>query len=485
MPAPRSLSSVDSSASTFAGQVRKMAFTRSHVEIRLSNHFRSMVYNTGSPIQGEVVIKTQRDTRFDSVQILLLGSTMTRFEDVGSPHISTNTLLRLEMPVPESAYPTPRILEAGRTYTIPFNFVVPSRLTLSACAHKVEGNFVREHHLALPPTMGFWERDDLSPDMAKVVYSIKARVMRQGDADDHMRSLQAREQINVLPTFAEQPPLDTEQLANFYRLSKSKSLRKNLLSHKIGKITASAKQPGAAFLYPDARGTTETMVNVALVFEPATADAVPPQVTGISAKIVAHTFYSSGPMMNMPDRIPELSRRFLTNRMLSYSDTVPLFSNRTPQAKTSWTVQLRNTERQDSGYCSDLNNSKKQQDRQASPIFHACEVRIPIQLPSEGGSAKGGKTFIPTFASCITSRTYALQVAVTLGGPNSGSTTLNLRLPLQIAAMAGAESPRMEEALPDFETAMEEAEMDSFMRPRTILFPDDRYIGTSELPGYA
>lgn len=473
----------DGNTSVFAGPTKKMAFAKSHIEIHLHNHFRSMVYNTGSPIQGELVIKTQRDTPFDSVQILLLGLTRTKFEDVGSPHVTTNTLLRLEMPVPESTYPTPRILEAGRTYKIPFNFVVPSHLTLNACEHRVEANHVREYHLALPPTMGFWERDDLSPDMAQVEYLIKARVLRHADVDDNIRALVAREQIKILPTFLEQPPLNAEHLANFYRLSKSKTLRKNLLSHKIGSITASAKQPNAIFLYPDALGTTETVVNVKLVFEPATADAIPPQVTGVSGKILAHTFYSSGAMTNLPDRIPELSRRFLTNRQLSYTATVPLFSDRT-QFKTSWTAQLRNTERRDSGYSSSDLQDSKAQERFASPIYHSSEVPVPIRLPSAGSARGGGKTFIPSFASCITSRTYSLQISLTVGGSNSGLTTLALSLPLQIAAIAGVESPRPE-VLPDFETAMEDAEVESMLRPRAMTLPDLRYSGNSELPGYA
>ncbi|ELQ39989.1 arrestin [Pyricularia oryzae Y34] len=447
----------DGNTSVFAGPTKKMAFAKSHIEIHLHNHFRSMVYNTGSPIQGELVIKTQRDTPFDSVQILLLGLTRTKFEDVGSPHVTTNTLLRLEMPVPESTYPTPRILEAGRTYKIPFNFVVPSHLTLNACEHRVEANHVE--------------------------YLIKARVLRHADVDDNIRALVAREQIKILPTFLEQPPLNAEHLANFYRLSKSKTLRKNLLSHKIGSITASAKQPNAIFLYPDALGTTETVVNVKLVFEPATADAIPPQVTGVSGKILAHTFYSSGAMTNLPDRIPELSRRFLTNRQLSYTATVPLFSDRT-QFKTSWTAQLRNTERRDSGYSSSDLQDSKAQERFASPIYHSSEVPVPIRLPSAGSARGGGKTFIPSFASCITSRTYSLQISLTVGGSNSGSTTLALSLPLQIAAIAGVESPRPE-VLPDFETAMEDAEVESMLRPRAMTLPDLRYSGNSELPGYA
>lgn len=492
-----SSSATGSDASSHTGSSGRTTFTKFQMEIQLRNHFRSKVYNTGAPIEGDVVISTHRHVRFDSLQIILLGLARTRVEGVGAPHATTHTFLKLAMPVPQSAYPVPRVFEAGHTYRVPFNFVVPPHLTIGACAHGVDADHVRDHHLSLPPTVGFWERDDLSPQTARIEYCVKARVMRSPEADEAaaaaalgIKLMEAAEQVTILPTFNELPPVTVGKPDRLYRTSKSKTLRKNLLASKVGRVTASATQPSAVFLRADGLSTSETAARVQLEFEPASADAAPPRVTAVSGKLAAYTFYSSMAMTSLPDLVGTGTARSsaVLDRRASYATTVPLFSTHVDGFRWAELRMKHHQSRRDSGYST--SGELAATTTSPSPVLHTCDIEVPVRLPAAAAGGKGrgrAKTFIPSFYSCIVSRVYVLQLSVTLAGSGagSGSTTLSLRLPLQIAAEPGAEAGLgIVEELPDFETALEEAEADRHLRPRVLSMPDHRFVETSVLPSY-
>ena len=206
-----------------AAAFKKGSYAKSHIAVELDNFYSSKVYTTGSSVSGNVVIITKRDIRFDNLQILLLGNTKTRVDGVNSPQEVSHTFLKLVMPIPESSYPVPRVLEAGREYTIPFHFVIPSYLTVNACNHHTSHDLLQDQHVLLPPSMGHWEKSDMSPQMAIVEYSIKARVLR----DDEVTRKPARifetvKRIQVLPASAEEPPLNVTKRDVLYKMNKSK-----------------------------------------------------------------------------------------------------------------------------------------------------------------------------------------------------------------------------------------------------------------------
>ncbi len=253
--APGRMSTVSGSGSddgSLSGYARRMAFPKSVVRIGLANHFSSKVYTSGSPVAGAVYITTQRDVRFDCVQVMLMGTARSRVDGFGSPSQSSHVFLKLDMPVPEALYPVPRVLEPGQTLTVPFNFVVPHHLTLGACSHRTAADLVHDHHVRLPPSLGSWERDDLAPEMARVEYAVRVRVLREPDLGARMvRILEASQPLRVLPASPEDPPLSLTTDDRNYRMAKTKTLRRKLLSARLGRLTATASQPGAARLRAD------------------------------------------------------------------------------------------------------------------------------------------------------------------------------------------------------------------------------------------
>ncbi|KAI1469966.1 uncharacterized protein F4812DRAFT_308505 [Daldinia caldariorum] len=459
--------------------------SKSNIGIHIKNHYRSRVYTTGSEVSGEVIITPQTSTRFDILQIVLLGTSKTCTDAVNIPQTTAHTFLKLAMPIPESSYPIPRVFEAGLTYTIPFTFVIPSTLTLNACSHHVANNSVQEHHTRLPPTMGSWEKDDFAPQMSRVQYAIKARVYTDDGTDgSNTKIMEATEEIKVLPTTPEDAPLSITKQDDLYVMSKSKTLRRSIISPKTGKLTITAAQPSAAMLIPDGKTITSTIVPLHLEFEPIPIDTRPPRVTGITSKVTAVTYFSAGGMSHYPN-LKNGYRSFGSDSRGSYSNTVSITTG--PFGEVKWSHHLRAQSRRSSGYGSDSPSSdtdlpstptsKKATSNLSSPIFHSAQLQVPIQLPVQK------RTFVPTFHSCITSRVYVLWLTITVGsGGNSANLTLGV--PLQIG-VSGANLHPADAALPPSFEETEEADIEEYLRPRVMRIPTVDFHHNEAPPGYA
>ncbi|KXJ95190.1 hypothetical protein Micbo1qcDRAFT_157024 [Microdochium bolleyi] len=466
----------------FSGYARRLSLlVRPDMEIHIDNHYAKKVYSTASVVAGHVDITCAADTPFHRVHILLLGTARSRIDGVNIPQITEHTFLKLEMPIPAASYPTPRVLEAGATYKIPFHFVVPQALTTSACSHRVANGAVQDHHTRLPPSMGAWDRDDLAPAMAQVEYVVRARLFR--DDPSQSKVFEVAHPINVLPQTFEDAPLSISPTDTIYAMSKTKTLRKNILSAKSGKVTVSATQPPAAMVSADGRSAADTSVCVDLQFDPATADAIPPKVAITAAKVTAHSYWSASGVQTMPNlgdglRSPADGRGSYPGAA-NLAITAPVHDN-------SWKQHLPQQARRDSGYgsetASDSDNTRSgsKNGKKTSLMHHSTRVQVPVKLPTDK------KMFIPTFHSCIVSRVYVLNLNVTLTTGAGSTVHTTLAVPLQIGVMPPDNNQAAADAtgLPTFEAATQDAEVDAFLRPRVITVPTVEFAHDA-LPGYA
>lgn len=475
-----SLSEFSIAGALLSGYARKLSLTsKPNMEVHIENHFHTKVYSTSSLVAGHVHITSANDLRFDKIQILLLGCSKSRVDGVNLPQITQHIFLKLEMPIPESTYPVPRVLEAGGTYKIPFEFVIPQSLTLSACNHRVSNEPIHAHHVRLPPTMGSWEKDDFAPNMAQVEYSIRARIMRE-ESGENVKLMEVCHPIHVFPEAIEDAPLNITSNDTQYTMSKSKSLRKNIISPKTGKVTVSVPQPKAVMMSADARSASNSFVILDLQYEPSSADAVPPRVTSVNSKITAITYFSTSGIKQFPNLGDW--HRFGTDGRGSYSGSVALPSASFESA--NWKQHYRDQARRDSGYCSDQSDSdsarrSKKNSKRGSPFYYTARVQVPFSLPTDK------KTFIPTFHSCITSRAYTLSVSVTLTSASGSTVTVPLVVPLQVGVAPLQRSSAIvdESGLPTFEAAIQDPEVDEFLRPRVLTVPNVDFAHTP-LPGY-
>ncbi len=457
------------------------------MDIHIDNHYQSKIYTTSSTVSGHVKVNASHDVLFDKVQVLLLGSSKTRVDAISIPQATSHTFLKLTMPVPDSYYPATRCFEAGTTYTIPFHFIIPQYLTLNACSHRIPNDLLKEAHLRLPPSVGDWDKDDFTPHMSRIAYSVRARVYQKDGEGNSTRAIEASHDIKVIPMVAEDAPLNITDQDKMYVMSKRKTLRKSILSPKLGKVTVSANQPSPVMISSDGHSTTSTTAKLDLVFEPISNESQPPKVVGVSSKVTAVTYYSAGGINQYPN-LKDWARSFGADGRGAYSSSIPLPT--APIGNTPWKQYLTAQARRDSGYCSELqydsdhsangrqSPESRKRNNKGVPYYYRLKVQVPVQLPA------GKKQFIPTFHSCISSRVYVLWMTVTLSALAGTSSTVTVGVPLQVGAGPQGGGRVDATGLPTFEAAMEDAalEVDAYLQPRTMSVPDIEFY--SQLPGY-
>lgn len=139
-------------------------------------------YTSLDEIKGEVTITASCDTSFDDIYISFEGYARTFVEKIASTSPTNGrteayqNFIRLVQPIEPSAFPDPRVIEAGKVYKFPFTFVVPDTLLPVACTHPKKPGFPEGGHMALPPTlgdplvvsMGKSLMDDMAPDMGTI-----------------------------------------------------------------------------------------------------------------------------------------------------------------------------------------------------------------------------------------------------------------------------------------------------------------------------
>jgi hypothetical protein len=363
---------------------------------------------------------------------------------------ANHRFLVLRQPMDEADFPTPRVFEANRIHKFPFEFTIPDRLLPKSCTHKVSSDHVRDCHLALPPSIGDPDLagfgttllDDLAPEMAKIVYSIRVRIAHQRGTDGISILGEKMKKVRVKPALIEQPPLNVDG-NNEYRPKQEKTVRKGYFKGKLGTLSARSIQP-KALVIPGARTTDNkpitTMAKLLLRFDPSDETHSPPRLGSLSTKLKVSTFYASSPRHNLPTRMTigfDVSQgAYSENVALS---TLCIASAQWQQHSSSSNPDDDDALRRDSGISDCSNASSTGAAFTAGGIlpasrdykngsFYTAAVSVPITLPFN-------KNFIPTFHSCLVSRTYTLGLAFTV----HGSTSVHLKVPIQICAN-GSES---------------------------------------------
>ncbi|KXH65557.1 arrestin [Colletotrichum salicis] len=125
------------------------------LDIKIDDHYCYKIYTSGSHITG------------------LMGISHTRVDMFPVPKTTTDVFLNLDMPITKTSYPQGQVFAAGETHIIPFNFTIPRELHKDAC-ETGQGEHSHDQHTRLPPSMGGWEKDDMSPTMAQVEYKMVA-----------------------------------------------------------------------------------------------------------------------------------------------------------------------------------------------------------------------------------------------------------------------------------------------------------------------
>lgn len=404
-------------------------------------------FTTGDRIQGKVIIEPQTETPFDTIEIKLMGQSRT-FVDLmsalpGHQEItkSSQTFLTLRQPGLEARYPLDRTLQRGMTYEFPFEFVVPKRLVDGSCGHQVASPAVRDAHLGLPPSFSRHdsvgkggEVDNTVPETTIINYGISATIFKSkklNTSKGPTTLATSWREILVVPCTEATLPTDSNKTArgaapSDHCLRSVKKMSKGIIRSSLGTVTVEATQPKLLKLKRREEGANHRFctvpVNVMLRFDNknrSTAEA--PQVSKITSRLEVNTFYTTSNHQNLPqknDSVYDRNRRVYTKHLPSTALTPEEVVWRTAKTQSKDDLGSQSAHLEVADTLPTPNSSSQ-----------IADLLVPVSIPVP-------TTLVPTFHSCLISRTYILETSIKL--TSQGCTrTANLRLPLQISTDMG------------------------------------------------
>lgn len=228
---------------------------------------------------------------------------------------------------------------------------------------------------------------------------------------EHTLAAEAIENIHILPVYSWWQSRHSSQLSPSYEYVESASqlsgtpkvveveraVKKGLMGKKKGSIAVSVEVPDAFYVNVDASQISNSQsLTIAMRYTPMSADH-PPNVSSLSARLHARTKYNVD------------SHADLRN-VGTYNTSITILKASTPSTSTPLWFE-------DSG--------------STRPSFVAS-LLVPLSLPPVAGSAvaKGQKVLLPSFESCLISRSHEIEVRIGFEGGNE----VSLRIPTSILA---------------------------------------------------
>jgi hypothetical protein len=431
-------------------------------------------YSTLDAIKGTANIAVKNDTSFEDVEIALVGNVTTMVDAagrsgtmVGGESRATQQLLKVTQPLDwQELGLESKMLRGGYVYEIPFTFVVPTQLSSRACTHRVANAAVRDAHLALPPTMG--DRKSLSkmitpadfaPQGIQIDYAIEVKM-----TGSRKTLGKASQKIRIVPAVDEEPPLSPDE-DKPYILRKEKTLKKSMFSSKVGRLAVSASQP-SSFKLPasdEVEYDPTTYVRLSLRFDPATAEAKPPSLGSLASKLLITTSYSTTSRTTLQYKVRNDGQNFADITSDSLTDELNL-SSMALGSSTQWTQHGADSRPNSvismaSSVCEAIKDESvisPTKSFNSNLPFYTASLLIPVSLPL----ASKKHVWLPTFHSCLVSRTYAFQLVLsTTGSSTSASSKVELIVPVQFSRRYSSRAQAvLELARTQVEAAMEAEE---------------------------
>lgn len=351
----------------------------------------------------------------------------------------------MNQPLDESMLPIPRIAEKGKKYTFPFTFVIPERLLDSSCTHRVKNDTVREAHLQLPPSAGdpYFAGEggclinDFFPDMARISYCIRAKILRRRGSDDRSITLaDSSRKVRITPNVEESPPVHAEDHPGDYVLRVEKNIKRGIFRGRLGRLTVEAEQPKDLGLPPC---PASTLVPISLWFVVSDEPFEPPKLGTLKAKLRISTFFSTSAI----NYIPRPSSH--TNDALLGHYGVSLLLSSRCMGGVKWIKQSS-----------------------LGPTTYNATLLVPITIPK-------CKELVPSFATCLISRSYMLDLSIVVQASTHPHPSVSLKIPLQVS--------RPSRSTPSIPAAIAgNGNVDEIFTPRPVPISDQNIPG---LPGYS
>lgn len=313
---------------------------------------------------------------------------------------------------------------------LPFTFIVPRQLLPVDCACPTAAPTAQ--HLNLPPSLGFWDpSDDMSADMyvlsaenyadvsfrSKIEYQVRVKVLSKVDRKSTVAA-EAIEPVQILPLYSwwqslrpqlrsesptyerVEPPVGPPSESNpLNTVEAAGKIRKGFWGKRKGTVSVSIEVPDTYYINVGYSSGTSLSMPIKMRYSPISAD-LPPSVSSLSARLHARTAYNVDWRKD-----PRNSGVYTTN--------VTILKSSTPSTSTPLWLE----------------------DSSSSQLSFISNLLVPINLPPAAGSrtAKGDKVLLPSFESCLISRSYEIEIRI---GFHGGS-EVTLRIPTSIVAKPG------------------------------------------------
>ncbi|KGO48286.1 hypothetical protein PEX2_022940 [Penicillium expansum] len=369
-------------------------------------------FKTHDIIDGDIIFTPHQETNIEDISITFQGMTRTEVENMNT-HLALplnrllKTFLIMELPIYDYFWDT-NTLKPGKSYRMPFKFVVPGELPIHACHHQCANHQIQQEHMQLPASLSYRATNshkvhDMSPEMAEIVYSINFTLwQRNGKAGRSKKIQEATHPVQIIPTRNEHPPIFVPSKNKYYQLQSEKSLSTGVLRHARGKLAACCIQPPAIQLQSLQPSTVaSTSLKIDLRFDPSHLGQLPPTLLAAEFQLRAMTFFGLDAWPDYPD-LTDIST--WGSRQEFWSEYVALTVNK--ETKLDWEAQ-------------------EEGDR---TIFTAA-IEACVTLPAH-------RRYPPTFHSCLVSRVYALKTTMfyRVHGKARGRSSISVSVPVEICA---------------------------------------------------
>lgn len=378
------------------------------IEVIPEHHTAARTYTTRSLIQGNVTVSSDKTFLATRSRISFVGVSTRRLELVHFRDGRATEQTFLDMSMPSDSLPQHECIKAGEGHAVPFDFRVPEQLTIGVCRHDDVDPSLAEQHHQLPPTLGN-DSHDMTPDLTSIEYFIEAKVSgHYASTPEKQIILQKRLPVRVLPTYHEEAPLDVQAGDVSFKPAAQILTSPFPLRSAKGELRASAHQPPAIMLNPDNFETSTSSTTIDLTFTPYCDKARPPPLKRVCGKVISNTYFGPRMISDWPDRGSGPDDR--ASPLINYTVGTSLLNER--DVVVDW-VKEDTTLNPES--CSDSDRPTTR---------YVARVKVPFTLPH---SEK--RRFLPTFHSCMVSRTYSLQLCLFIAPL---ARCIKLALPLQI-----------------------------------------------------
>jgi hypothetical protein len=390
-------------------------------------------FTTRERIIGKLTIEPVVDTPFEKLEIKLQGISRTYGRRIvpHAPNARTVTtahrFLELTQPDLKHCFPRDKVFRAGRHYNFPFEFAIPDRMLPATCRHVVESPEIHELHTSMPPSFGDQRPDeatDYAPRKASVKYRIVARVFEGAEpaGNSKMKMIACdSERIRFMPSDAMPMPVST----HINRAGAFLPLRK-LWAKRFGDLAVTSIQASTfrvRKVHSDMwHSGLSGQVKLRLMFVPASDGAEPPRQIELSGIFRTETTSAVSPLLQLPSTDPwlgpELDRHTAPSVMLSSRAVGNISWKRVSAADTV--------------------SDEKCPSYEVSPSCRPPKFpRVNSYFSAEvvaSFTAALGCSLVPTFHSCLISRTYRIDLKLSTPTLTFGSfSTMRLKVPVLVA----------------------------------------------------